>query len=89
MEVINPAAHEARFFRELLVVVVVNVGINARRTIDTLQMHVTRREAVCSAVQGEGEGEGEAELETETETERDHHHHQLSEDACRPWSLVD
>lgn len=41
------------------------------------------------AVQGEDEGEGEAELETETETERDHHHHQLSEDACRPWSLVD
>lgn len=35
------------------------------------------------------QGEGEAELETETETERDHHHHQLSEDACRPWSLVD
>lgn len=37
----------------------------------------------------QGEGEGEAELETETGTERDHHHHQLSEDACRPWSLVD
>lgn len=32
------------------------VGINARRTIDTLQMHVTRREAVCSAGRGRGRG---------------------------------